>query len=194
MKRWTNLALFVLLGLAFVTGWVAFFYATAPSRASLIVHAVSGYAIVALTPWKSVIASHGIRRRRSGWWASVVLTALVLVSVVAGILHSTGLLAAGPAGGELRSPVDLRRAAGVRRSGEGDARLHRRVLLDPGLVRSLAEPVACVFPNRWRTSPSPLWGGPGRGSGRGRGCRQRSCPVAHRVRPAILDRVGRPAP
>ena len=92
MKRWTNLALFVLLGLAFVTGWVAFFYATAPSRASLIVHAVSGYAIVALTPWKSVIASHGIRRRRSGWWASVVLTALVLVSVVAGILHSTGLL------------------------------------------------------------------------------------------------------
>ena len=92
MKRWTNLALFVLLGLAFVTGWVAFFYATAPSRTSLIVHAVSGYAIVALTPWKSVIASHGIRRRRSGWWASVVLTALVLVSVVAGILHSTGLL------------------------------------------------------------------------------------------------------
>jgi hypothetical protein len=92
MKRWTNLALFVLLGLAFTTGWVAFFYATAPSRASLIVHAVSGYAIVALTPWKSVIASHGIRRRRAGWWASLVLTLLILVSVLAGILHSTGLL------------------------------------------------------------------------------------------------------
>ena len=92
MKRWTNLALFVLLGLAFVTGWVAFFYATAPSRASLIVHAVSGYAIIALTPWKSVIASHGVKRRRPGWWASLALTALVLVSIVAGILHSTGLL------------------------------------------------------------------------------------------------------
>ena len=92
MKRWTNLALFVLLGLAFVTGWVAFFYGTAPSRASLIVHAVSGYAIIALTPWKTVIASHGVRRRRSGWWASLVLTVLVLVSVLAGILHSTGLL------------------------------------------------------------------------------------------------------
>ena len=92
MKRWTNLALFVLLGLAFVTGWVAFFYSTAPSRASLIVHAVSGYAIIALTPWKSVIASHGVRRRRPGWWASLVLTTLVLVSVLAGILHSTGLL------------------------------------------------------------------------------------------------------
>jgi DMSO/TMAO reductase YedYZ molybdopterin-dependent catalytic subunit len=92
MKRWTNLALFVLLGLAFTSGWVAFFYSTAPSRASLIVHAVSGYAIVALTPWKAVIASHGIRRRRPGWWASLVFTALVIASVLAGILHSTGLL------------------------------------------------------------------------------------------------------
>ena len=92
MKRWTNLALFVLLGLAFTTGWVAFFYSTAPSRASLIVHAISGYAIVALTPWKAVIAAHGIRRRRPGWWASLVFTALVITSVLAGILHSTGLL------------------------------------------------------------------------------------------------------
>src|ERR1700730_401835 len=97
MKRWTNLALFVLLGLAFTTGWVAFFYGTAPSRASLILHAASGYAIVALTPWKAVIAAHGIRRRRRGWWASLVFTGLVIASVGAGIMHSTGLmLAIGP--------------------------------------------------------------------------------------------------
>ena len=97
MKRWTNLALFVLLGVAFITGWLAFFYNTAPSRTSLIVHAVSGYAIVALTPWKAVIAAHGIQRRRPGWWASLVFTGLVITSVLAGILHSTGLLvAAGP--------------------------------------------------------------------------------------------------
>jgi DMSO/TMAO reductase YedYZ molybdopterin-dependent catalytic subunit len=94
MKRWTNLALFVLLGLAFVTGWVAFFYATAPSRWSLLVHASSGYAIVALTPWKAVIATRGIQRRRPGWWASLVFTVLVATSVLAGILHSTGLLVA----------------------------------------------------------------------------------------------------
>src|SRR5207245_5460969 len=92
MKRWTNLALFVLLGLAFTTGWVAFFYSTAPSRASLIVHAVSGYAIIALTPWKAVIAARGIQRRRPGWWASLVFTGLVLASIGAGILHSAGLL------------------------------------------------------------------------------------------------------
>jgi hypothetical protein len=97
MKRWTNLALFVLLGLAFTTGWVAFFYGTAPSRASLILHAASGYAIVALTPWKAVIAAHGIQRRRAGWWASLVFTVLVMVSIGAGITHSTGLvLAFGP--------------------------------------------------------------------------------------------------
>ncbi|HVS07624.1 MAG TPA: molybdopterin-dependent oxidoreductase [Candidatus Dormibacteraeota bacterium] len=97
MKRWTNLALFVLLGLAFTTGWVAFFYGTAPSRASLILHAASGYAIVALTPWKAVIAARGIQRRRPGWWASLVFTGLVVVSIGAGIMHSTGLvLAFGP--------------------------------------------------------------------------------------------------
>jgi hypothetical protein len=92
MRRWTNLALFVLLGLAFTTGWVAFFYGTAPSRASLILHAASGYAIIALTPWKAVIAARGIQRRRPGWWASLVFTGLVVASISAGILHSTGLL------------------------------------------------------------------------------------------------------
>jgi len=97
MKRWTNLSLCVLLGLAFTTGWVGFFYGTAPSRASLILHAASGYAIVALTPWKAVIAAHGIQRRRRGWWASLVFTCLVIASVIAGIMHSTGLmLAIGP--------------------------------------------------------------------------------------------------
>src|SRR2546423_10431879 len=91
MKRWTNLALFVLLGLAFVSGWLAFF-STAASRGSLMVHAGSGYAIIALTPWKSVIASRGIQRRRPGWWVSLILTSLVLASVLSGILHSTGVL------------------------------------------------------------------------------------------------------
>ncbi|MEO6795436.1 MAG: molybdopterin-dependent oxidoreductase [Candidatus Dormibacter sp.] len=92
MRRWTNLALVVLLGSAFTTGWVAFFYGTAPARWSLVVHAASGFAVVALTPWKSVIAAHGLRRRRAGWIASVAFTGLVVVSVLAGLLHSSGLL------------------------------------------------------------------------------------------------------
>lgn len=97
MKRWTNLALFALLGVAFTSGWLALFYNNAGSRASLIMHAASGYAIVALTPWKSLIAANGVRRRRPGWWLSLIFTLSVLISVIAGILHSTGLLiAAGP--------------------------------------------------------------------------------------------------
>src|SRR2546423_11592372 len=101
MRRWTNLALFGLLGIAFTTGWVAFFFDTAPSRWSLIVHASSGYAIVALTPWKAVIAAHGIQRRRQGWWASLIFTGLVLASVLAGSPRPPGAVvpgAAGPAG------------------------------------------------------------------------------------------------
>ena len=92
MKRWTNLALLVLAPSAFLTGWLAFSFATSAARWSLIAHIVSGYAIVALTPWKSVIAAHGIRRRAPGWWASLTFTVLVIVSIVAGILHSTGAL------------------------------------------------------------------------------------------------------
>src|SRR6266480_1869363 len=87
MRRWTNLALFALLGLAFTTGWVAFFYGTAPSRASLIVHAASGYAIIALTPWKAVIAARGLQRHRPGWWASLVFTGLVVAAIPFVIWH-----------------------------------------------------------------------------------------------------------
>jgi hypothetical protein len=89
----TNVALLALLAAAFLTGWVAFAYATAPARWSLIVHATSGVAILLLLPWKSMISRRGMQRPRGGRWASIVLGALVLVSVLAGLAHSTGVLA-----------------------------------------------------------------------------------------------------
>jgi Oxidoreductase molybdopterin binding domain len=88
----TNLALLGLLAAAFLTGWLAFAFATAPARWSLIVHAAGGFAILALLPWKSMIARRGLERPRPGRWASVLLGVLVLVSMAAGLLHSTGLL------------------------------------------------------------------------------------------------------
>ena len=88
----TNLALLGLLALAFVTGWLAFAYGTTPARWSLVVHAAGGFAILALLPWKSMIARRGLGRPRPGRWASVLLGVLVLVSLVAGLLHSTGWL------------------------------------------------------------------------------------------------------
>jgi Oxidoreductase molybdopterin binding domain len=88
----TNLALLALLALAFATGWLAFAFATAPARWSLLVHAAGGFAILALLPWKSMIAQRGLGRPRPGRWASLLLGMLVLISLVAGLLHSTGLL------------------------------------------------------------------------------------------------------
>ena len=88
----TNLALLALLAVAFLTGWMAFAYATAPARWSLVVHAAGGFAILALLPWKSMIARRGLRRPQPGRWASVLFGVLVLVSLVAGLLHSTGAL------------------------------------------------------------------------------------------------------
>ena len=93
----TNLALLGVLAAAFLTGWIAFAFATAPARWSLVLHAVSGVAIVLLLPWKSMIARRGLGRPRPGRWASIVLGALVIVSIAAGLVHSSGLLlAAGP--------------------------------------------------------------------------------------------------
>src|SRR5258707_2632664 len=88
----TNLALLGLLALAFVTGWLAFAFGTIPARWSLVVHAAGGFAILALLPWKSMIARRGLDRPRPGRWASVLVGVLVLVSLVAGLLHSTGWL------------------------------------------------------------------------------------------------------
>src|SRR2546421_4977642 len=88
----TNVALMVLLAVAFLTGWLAFAFATAPARWSLDVHAAGGFAILALLPWKSMIARRGLDRPRPGRWASILLGVLVVISLIAGALHSTGLL------------------------------------------------------------------------------------------------------
>lgn len=93
----TNLALLALLAGAFLTGWLAFAFASAPARWSLVAHAVSGYTILVILPWKSMIARHGLASARPGRWASILFGVLVLVSLAAGLAHSTGaLLAWGP--------------------------------------------------------------------------------------------------
>src|SRR5215472_15710036 len=88
----TNLALLAVLAVAFMTGWLAFAFATAPARWSLVLHATGGFAILLLLPWKSMIGRRGLCRERPGRWVSVLLGVLVLVSLAAGLAHSTGLL------------------------------------------------------------------------------------------------------
>jgi len=96
MGRQTNLALLVLLALAFATGWLGFAFDTAPARWSLALHATAGFAILLLLPWKSIVVRRGLRRPRLGRWASLALAGLVLASLLGGFLHSTGLPWWGP--------------------------------------------------------------------------------------------------
>jgi hypothetical protein len=88
--RLTNLALLSLLILAFFSGWVAFELSGRPARATLVIHAAAGVAIVLLVPWKGLIARRGLRRARPLRWASLVLALGVVVSLVFGFVHSLG--------------------------------------------------------------------------------------------------------
>jgi hypothetical protein len=90
--RTTNLALFGVLALAFVTGVVA--QATGAQRGAWVAvgHGVVGLVVVALVPRKGRVAAGGMRRRRPSRWASVGLAALTLGTLAAGIGLATGLL------------------------------------------------------------------------------------------------------
>jgi hypothetical protein len=88
--RLTNLALLGLLTAAFLSGWVAFELSGPPARATLVIHAAAGVAIVLLVPWKSMIARRGLRRPRPLRWASLVLAIGVAISLGFGFVHSFG--------------------------------------------------------------------------------------------------------
>jgi DMSO/TMAO reductase YedYZ molybdopterin-dependent catalytic subunit len=88
--RRTNLALLAFLAVAVATGSLAYSIGTGWVRVVLIAHGVAGLAIVALAPWKSVIARRGIRRRGPRSVPSVILSVLVGVAVLFGVLHGTG--------------------------------------------------------------------------------------------------------
>ena len=88
--RITNLALLLLLAVAFLSGWLAFELAGQPARAVLVLHAAAGVAIVLLVPWKSLVARRGLRRKRNLKWASLVLAFGIAASIGFGVLHSAG--------------------------------------------------------------------------------------------------------
>ena len=95
--RGTNLALLVLLVAGLATGGLAFGIGRGWVRVVLVLHAAAGAGIVLLAPWKRAIARRGLGRPRPGRGTSVALAALVVVVVLTGVLHSSGLLVrAGP--------------------------------------------------------------------------------------------------
>ncbi len=90
--RRTNLALLVLLAGALATGPLSFALGSGWARWAVVAHGVLALGIVLLTPWKSVIARRGLRRRRAGAPASVAFAVLVVVALGTGVGHATGLL------------------------------------------------------------------------------------------------------
>jgi hypothetical protein len=90
--RATNLALFAVLALSYVTGVGA--VATGSSRGAFVVvaHGVVGLGVVLLIPWKGRVVAGGLRRRRPSRWVSIALAVLTLGSLVSGLTAAAGLL------------------------------------------------------------------------------------------------------
>jgi DMSO/TMAO reductase YedYZ molybdopterin-dependent catalytic subunit len=90
--RVTNLTLLVALVLAFATGVGAVATGSARGRWIVLGHGAAAALVVVLVPAKTRIARAGLRRRRAGRYASLLLAALTVAALVAGVLHSTGLV------------------------------------------------------------------------------------------------------
>lgn len=88
--RQTNEALLVVLLFAFGTG-VATVAIGSPGGAWVAIgHGICGMAVVLLIPWKSRVVRGGLRRARLGRWVSLLLAALALLTLIAGLGSATG--------------------------------------------------------------------------------------------------------
>jgi hypothetical protein len=93
--RRTNLGLLIALVVALVSGGMAFAAGTGWGRPVVVGHGLAGLAVLVLAPWKSPIVRRGLARRSgAGRSASVAFGVVVLVAVVAGLAHATGVLVA----------------------------------------------------------------------------------------------------
>src|SRR6201994_2066441 len=90
--RQTNQALLVVLLFAFGTG-VATVAIGAPDGAWVAIgHGICGMAVVLLIPGKSRVVRGGLLRARLSRWLSLVLAALALITLIAGLGYATGLM------------------------------------------------------------------------------------------------------
>ena len=90
--RVTNLTLLVVLVLAFATGVGAVATGSPRGRWIVLGHGLVAALLVVLAPAKGRIVRAGLRRRRLGRAASLALAGLTMAAVVAGVVHSTGLV------------------------------------------------------------------------------------------------------
>jgi hypothetical protein len=90
--RRTNLALLALLIFTILTGLLSWAIGSALDRWVVVAHGIAGLAIVALVPWKGMIARRGLARRRPGTGTSIAFAVLIVTSIVAGLVHVMGVL------------------------------------------------------------------------------------------------------
>jgi DMSO/TMAO reductase YedYZ molybdopterin-dependent catalytic subunit len=90
--RVTNLTLLVALVLAVATGVGAVATGSSRGRWIVLAHGAVAALVVVLAPAKGRIVRAGLRHRRLGRAASLTLAVLTVAAVVAGVLHSTGLV------------------------------------------------------------------------------------------------------
>src|SRR5215831_2970738 len=145
--RQTNQALLVMLLFAFGSG-VATVAIGSPDGAWVAIgHGICGLAVVLLIPWKSRVVRGGLRRARLSRWLSLLLAALALFTLAAGLGYATGLVRsiAGKPGVWVHIAVALTLvplvlwhiwARGIRAPGIRPRRadLSRRALLRAGVV------------------------------------------------------------
>jgi DMSO/TMAO reductase YedYZ molybdopterin-dependent catalytic subunit len=90
--RQTNQALLVVLLFAFGTGVTTVAIGSPDGAWVAIGHGICGMAVVLLIPWKSRVVRGGLRRARLSRWLSLLLAALALFTLVAGLGYATGLV------------------------------------------------------------------------------------------------------
>ena len=91
-SRRVDMLLLVAVVVAVATGLLSWGVGTGWDRWVTVVHALAGLSLLALAPAKlSGSVRTGLRRRRATRWLSVLLGALVVATVLLGVLHATGL-------------------------------------------------------------------------------------------------------
>jgi Oxidoreductase molybdopterin binding domain len=88
--RQVNQALLVVLLLTFGTGVAAIAIGSPNESWVAVGHGICGMAVVLLIPWKSRVALAGLRRARPSRWLSLLLAALALITLIAGLGYATG--------------------------------------------------------------------------------------------------------
>lgn len=90
--RQVDVALELLVVAAVATGLLSWAVGTSWSRIVTVVHAVTGFLLVALAPAKlRGSVRTGLARKRASRWFSVTFGGLVLATILLGVVHSTGL-------------------------------------------------------------------------------------------------------